>query len=141
MACKEFWNNVPKPIQIIVYAVLGTAAAIGFGLLFGWIIVWLWNWLMPMIFGLPTITFWQGAGLFILGKILFGGFSSHSESSKSSKKKKEWNADHWGKKMDRWEHYDQWWKTQGKASFEAYADKDLDDIPNAGVPEEPDEEA
>lgn len=34
----------------------------------------LWNWLMPALFGLRLITFWQALGLLILGKILFGGF-------------------------------------------------------------------
>jgi hypothetical protein len=34
----------------------------------------LWNWLLPGLFGLATITFWQGLGLFVLGKLLFGGF-------------------------------------------------------------------
>lgn len=31
----------------------------------------LWNWLMPTIFNLPTITFWQALGLNILASILF----------------------------------------------------------------------
>jgi len=31
----------------------------------------LWNWLMPTLFGLPTITFWQAIGLNFLSAILF----------------------------------------------------------------------
>jgi hypothetical protein len=31
----------------------------------------LWNWLMPTIFGLPEITFWQSVGLNMLSGILF----------------------------------------------------------------------
>lgn len=31
----------------------------------------LWNWLMPTIFGLPYITFWQAVGLNLLATILF----------------------------------------------------------------------
>jgi hypothetical protein len=31
----------------------------------------LWNWLMPTIFGLPHITFWQAVGLNLLSSILF----------------------------------------------------------------------
>jgi hypothetical protein len=34
----------------------------------------LWNWLMPPIFKLPSIGFWQAAGLLVLSWILFGGF-------------------------------------------------------------------
>jgi len=45
-----------------------------FGALFGWIVMALWNWLMPALFGLKTITYWQGFGRLLLSKILFGGF-------------------------------------------------------------------
>ena len=41
----------------------------------------LWNWLMPTIFGLTKITYWQSLGLLILSSILFrspGGGSSKS---------------------------------------------------------------
>lgn len=40
----------------------------------GFVLMGLWNWLMPMLFGLKTIGYWQAVGLFILSKILFGGF-------------------------------------------------------------------
>lgn len=40
---------------------------------FGWLVMLLWNWLMPSIFGLPAISFMQAAGLLVLCKILFGG--------------------------------------------------------------------
>jgi hypothetical protein len=30
-----------------------------------------WNWIMPDIFGLPEITFWQAIGLNFLSVILF----------------------------------------------------------------------
>lgn len=31
----------------------------------------LWNWLMPVIFGLPMISFWQALGLLFLSSIMF----------------------------------------------------------------------
>jgi len=37
----------------------------------------LWNWLMPALFGLGTLTFLQAAGILILAKILFGHKGSH----------------------------------------------------------------
>ena len=40
-------------------------------LLLAWPVKLLWNWLMPVIFGLPLITFWQAAGLMLLISILF----------------------------------------------------------------------
>jgi hypothetical protein len=47
------------------------AVALFFAL--GYVVMALWNWLMPPIFGLHTITYWQAYGLLILSKILFGG--------------------------------------------------------------------
>jgi hypothetical protein len=39
--------------------------------LLGYPLMMLWNWLMPVIFGLPEITFWQAIGLNFLSTILF----------------------------------------------------------------------
>ena len=39
-----------------------------------WAVSALWNWLMPTIFGLRTITYWQALGLMVLSWILFRGF-------------------------------------------------------------------
>lgn len=47
---------------------------LAFIFVFGGCVMLLWNWLMPEIFGLPSISFWQAAGLLVLCKILFGGF-------------------------------------------------------------------
>ena len=33
----------------------------------------LWNWLIPVLFHGPVLTFWQTAGLFLLSKILLTG--------------------------------------------------------------------
>ena len=40
-------------------------------ILFGGPLMVLWNWLMPTIFGLTEITFWQACGLQLLATILF----------------------------------------------------------------------
>jgi hypothetical protein len=37
----------------------------------------LWNWLMPALFGLTTITFLQAAGIFVLAKLLIGHKGHH----------------------------------------------------------------
>lgn len=43
----------------------------------GAVVMALWNCLMPAIFGLRTIHFWQALGLLLLAKLLFGGFHRH----------------------------------------------------------------
>ena len=47
-------------------------AAAAFLSLAGFVVMSLWNVLMPVIFHLGVITFWQAIGIFILSKILFG---------------------------------------------------------------------
>lgn len=37
----------------------------------GLFVMWLWNWLMPAIFGLGAITYWQGWGISFLCGMLF----------------------------------------------------------------------
>jgi len=62
--------RVVKAIKILVMVI---AAVI----VFGFVTMYLWNILMPAIFGLKLITFWQALGLLLLAKILFGGFHRH----------------------------------------------------------------
>jgi hypothetical protein len=57
---------VVRGVKIAMMAVVGVAV-------FGFIVMSLWNWLLPEIFGLPAIGFWQALGLLVLSKILFGG--------------------------------------------------------------------
>jgi len=42
----------------------------------------LWNWLMPTIFQLPKITFWQAFGLGVLFKLLLGSVNVKGSSNK-----------------------------------------------------------
>ena len=58
-------------LLIVPLAIVGIA-------LFAWIggevVMHLWNWLVPALFGWREITFWQALGLLALCRILFGGF-------------------------------------------------------------------
>jgi hypothetical protein len=54
----------------ICIAIVVALLALGFG----YVTMSLWNWLMPAVFGLKVITYWQAFGMLILAKILFGGF-------------------------------------------------------------------
>jgi len=42
------------------------------------VVMSLWNWLVPEVFGGRTITFWQALGLLVLSRILFGGLRGRS---------------------------------------------------------------
>lgn len=53
-------------------AVLGIfALVLIIDLIFAWPFMLLWNWLMPAIFSIKTITFWQAYGLMLLCSFLF----------------------------------------------------------------------
>ena len=43
-------------------------------LVMGYLVLHLWNWLLPGLFGWRAISFWQALGLLFLARILFGGF-------------------------------------------------------------------
>lgn len=43
-------------------------------LLFGFIVMSLWNAILPQVLHVAAIGFWQAVGLLVLSKILFGGF-------------------------------------------------------------------
>jgi hypothetical protein len=57
--------------KIIVGSFLVLMTVVVIGLLCGLPIMWLWNWLCPQLFHLPTITFWQAIGLFALVRCLW----------------------------------------------------------------------
>ena len=63
--------------RMIILAPLALLAFLLFIALGGWVVMALWNWLLPAVFGLGPITFWQALGLLALCRILFGGFGLH----------------------------------------------------------------
>ena len=62
-----------RGLRIAGLVVLGVIGAALFALVFGWLVMILWNWLMPAIFHLGEIGYWQAFGIVILAKLIFGG--------------------------------------------------------------------
>jgi hypothetical protein len=125
-------------MRIFGWTIGGVAIAAVFALLFGWLVQALWNWLMPGLFDLKTITYWQAFGIVVLAKILFGCpgghyFGRHHRHWLHHHRHwKDWNGgDDWKKddtwrphgSYKNWKYYDQYWREEGKAAFEAYIDK------------------
>ena len=46
--------------------------------LFGLVVMVLWNWLMPALFDLPGVSYWQALGLLVLSRVLVGGLRGGS---------------------------------------------------------------
>jgi len=60
---KKWFFIVPLAIMaMVLFAVIG-----------GEVVLRLWNWLLPPLFGWRKINFWQALGLLTLCRILFGG--------------------------------------------------------------------
>ncbi len=85
--CRTRWSEYPRPARIALMVLAGLVFVPVLLVLFGMGTMWLWNWLMPVIFKLPTITFWQAIGLLLLSQILFKG--GHMRKSGRSHWKKE----------------------------------------------------
>ena len=43
----------------------------------GEVVMHLWNWLAPTLFGWHQISFWQALGMLVLCRILFGSWGGH----------------------------------------------------------------
>jgi hypothetical protein len=76
------WMIVFAPVLIAIFVVIG-----------GEVVLHLWNWLLPELFGWRQITFWQAVGLLALCRILFGGVSGRG-----------WHRSNYRRRMgERWE--------------------------------------
>ena len=62
---KNFW------IKRVIFIPIAIAAGV---FIFGSLVMFLWNSILPAVLGISTITFWQALGILVLSKILFGGF-------------------------------------------------------------------
>jgi hypothetical protein len=63
-----------KKLIFIPLAILGMLLFVFIG---GELVLHLWNWLLPPLFGWRQVTFWQALGILALCRILFGGLGLH----------------------------------------------------------------
>ena len=82
--------RLKRLIWIVPAAIIGIALFIAIG---GEIVMYLWNWLLPPLFGWRLLTFWQAVAMLALCRILFGGVSGRG-----------WHRSYSGRRMaERWE--------------------------------------
>ena len=81
------WN---RKTRILVMLLVVPPLVLLFAWLGGTVVRLLWNWLLPPLFGLPSITFWQALGLLALSRILFGGLGMHGDSGRRYRRR--WEA-------------------------------------------------
>lgn len=110
-----------------VWIFLGVIGFIALVFLFGAVTMWLWNWLMPAVFHLGVITYWQAVGLALLGRLLFG-FSHHGRHY-SHKGRHMWRRHHRSGECNdfsngtKWSWYEQFWSEEGEKAFDEYIRK------------------
>ena len=72
-------HSIRRPFKWVFLALGGLVLAAVLAFLFGLIVMALWNWLMPELFGIRAISYWEAWGLVLLAHILFklGGHGNH----------------------------------------------------------------
>src|SRR5215203_5698755 len=86
-AAENIAHGIARGIAIGIALVMAFTLFI---LLGGLAVQWLWNWLLPDIFGLRQITFWQALGLLALCRILFGSFGRGGHPRDRVKRRRDW---------------------------------------------------
>ncbi len=80
--------------RLITMAPLILLAILLFIAIGGEIVMHLWNWLLPSLFGWRQVTFWQALGLLALCRILFGGLGLRGSGRSNFRRRM----------GERWEH-------------------------------------
>ena len=97
---KRYNENLDRTKTPIAWRILrmagltvgGIALAALFALVLGVVVQWLWNWLIPDIFGLKTISYWQAFGLLFLGRLLFGTLGHHGHPHGHHPSRRGWRS-------------------------------------------------
>lgn len=116
-----------KGQKFCLWTVLGIGGVVVFGLLFGYLVQFLWNATLAELFGFPALSFWQALGLFVLAKLFFGFGGGGGGSNRTRQRKRRDGSgcaepdtveDIGALTTD--ETFRTFWKEEGKASYEAF---------------------
>lgn len=73
ICCSSSSEKRPRALRVACHIACGLVLGLVLAAVLGLAVMLLWNHLMPQLFHLSTISYCQGLGLFILGRLLFGG--------------------------------------------------------------------
>lgn len=98
------------PLKVVFMAVvfIGIAAALS------WVVMLLWNAILPETIGVKPLNFWKAAGLLLLAKILFGGLKK-VRGPRSHAKKHHWK--------NKWMSMNQEERQEAKSRWKEYCEK------------------
>ena len=84
-------NRKRKLLWIAPLAILGMVVFVFIG---GELVLQLWNWLLPPLFGWRMLTFWQALGILLLCRILFGGFGFRNSGRSNMRRRMQERCEH-----------------------------------------------
>jgi hypothetical protein len=116
-------------MQKIGWIVGGIILAVFLAFIFGYFVMLLWNWIMPLLFGLPEIDYWLAFGIIILSRLIFGGFGHGGTHQKSNHHDRFYESKFRNRcrppfdKNNKWSFYEDYWKEEGDEAFNRYVER------------------
>ena len=121
----SYFSNLPKIYRIPLTVVGIAALGVLFFAVFGYVVMWLWNYVLAEVLDVPSVTFWQAVGLFVLAKLFFG-FGAGSQSGGAQRGR---HTKHRDRRVVETtdeplpatdDQFKQYWREQGRQAYEAY---------------------
>jgi hypothetical protein len=106
-------SRAPRFLRHGLFAI---AAAVLFALAFGVVVMIAWNAVIPAVFALPALSYWQALAALVLARVLVGRFS-HGPGHHWSRHAHPCHADHPGHLYEGL--YEYWWE-EGEEAFRSY---------------------
>jgi Ca2+/H+ antiporter, TMEM165/GDT1 family len=75
-------RRLSRPLRFLLFLPLAICGI----LLFGWIVMLLWNGVLSPVLHVSNVTIWQALGILLLSKILFSSFSGGGRRGRSKQK-------------------------------------------------------
>lgn len=103
-------RHIPKPLKGLFFVAMVAL----FVFVLGNVIMFLWNEILVEKTGVQSLQFWEAIGLFVLFRILFGGFRFGPRNSHWRKKRKAWKQKWMGMSEEEKQEFKQKWKERCK---------------------------
>ncbi len=103
--------HLPSRRGARIATLIAVMIPIGFGavLVFGAVVQFLWNAVMPDLTGAARLDLWRAVGLLVLARILVGSLHGGGDARRSRRREPPWRQ------------YEDWWREVGEQSFRDYA--------------------
>lgn len=114
-----------RGMRIFFMVIGGMALAVLIAAIFGFAVMYLWNWLMPELFALKTIGYWQALGIVLLGKLIFGNFGHHHGPHGHGKFRRNLKGFRgmYPEIAENYREYREFWDKEGSKAFSEFLEK------------------